>query len=222
RFILFALSLMIFFGIFVETAGLIGLLIFMYITNFFGIYMLTYLNYLGELIVLLLFGSRVVSFDRVLFGKKAWFTHIENLRSFEIPVVRILYGLALIYAGWSIKFQHQLLSVEVYNEYHLHDFFHASAQFIASGAGLSEIVIGLFIVLGFAQRLTVLISLFFITLSLLYFKEMLWPHLMLYGISFSLIINSADMLTIDRYLPQIIKTCWRFLFPKKATRKKLK
>lgn len=200
RFLLYTLALMIFFGVFVELAALIGLLIFFYISQFYGLYLLTYVNYVGELIVLFLFGSRVFSFDMMFFGQKLWSKSLEKCKQFETPIIRILYGIALIYAGYTIKFQHQTLSIAVYNQYHLKDFFHASGQFVASGAGLSEILIGLFILLGFAQRLTIIISFIFITLSLLYFREMLWPHVMLYGISFSLFINSSDELTIDHYL----------------------
>lgn len=205
RFVLFVISIMIFFGIFVELAALFGLIIFIYITNFYGLYMITYANYFGELLVLLLFGSKLLSFDRYFFGKKLWFKKLEKFRELETPIVRVLYGIALIYAGWTIKFQHQELSIMVYNQYHLKDFFHASASFIAAGAGLSEIAIGVFILFGFVMRFTVFISLFFITLSLVYFREMLWPHFMLYGISFSLLINSADKFTVDHYLASWIR-----------------
>ena len=205
RFLLFALSLMIFFGFLTELAALIGLLLFFYISFTFQAYMITYANYFGELIVLFLFGSRFFSIDLLLFGKKAWFSFFEKRRFLETPLVRILYGIALMYAGWTIKFVHQNLSIDVYNQYHLINFFHASAAYIAAGAGLSEILIGLFIFLGFAQRLTTIISLFFITISILYFREMLWPHFMLYGISFSIIINSADIFTIDRYLVPFVR-----------------
>lgn len=200
RFLLFLITFMILFGVLVEWAALIDLVIFFYVSTFFGQYMLTYTNYFGELIVLFLFGSRFVSFDRYFFGTRPLIKSLEKLKHFEVPIVRILYGVALIYAGYTIKFLHQSLSIAVYNEYHLQNFFHASAGFIASGAGLSEILIGLFILIGFATRWTILISLVFITLSILYFREMLWPHFMLYGISFSLIINSGDFLTVDHYL----------------------
>lgn len=200
RFLLYLVAVMVFFGFFTEIAGLIGLGIFLYITKFYGVYMITYLNYLGELCILFLFGSRFISFDRYFFGQKHWYKKIEKLRKFETPIIRVMYGLALLYAGYNIKFLHQSLTVEVYNQYHLKDFFHADASFIAAGAGLSELAIGLFIVIGFAMRWTLLISLVFITLSLLYFHELIWPHLMLYGISFSLLINSGDFLTVDHYM----------------------
>ena len=200
RFLLFIIALMIFFGVYVEIAALIGIIIFITLCFHFGLYMVTYANYLGELIVLFMFGSRVLSFDKLFFGNKLFISAFEKYQDLEIPLVRILYGIALLYAGYTIKFQHQSLSILVYNEYHLQNFFHASAKFIAAGAGLSEILIGFFIIIGFSQRLTILISLVFITLSVLYFKELIWPHLMLYGISFSLLINSADKFTLENYL----------------------
>lgn len=200
RFLLFLISFMVLSGIFTEVAAFLGLVVFIYIAKFYGLYMITYANYLGELIVLFLFGSRFFSFDKYFFGKKTWFKKIEKFRDLEVPVVRVMYGIALMYAGWNVKFMHQNLSIMVYNQYHLKDFFHASASFIASGAGLTEILIGFFIATGFVMRFTVIISLTFITLSILYFREMLWPHFMLYGISFSLIINSGDKFTLDRYL----------------------
>lgn len=212
RYIEFLLSLMIFFGFYVEVMGLISLLIFCYITTLNGAYMITYANYFGEIIVLMLFGSRFFSLDYLIRGKNLLFKKLEKYAYFEVPLVRVLYGIALIYAGYTIKFQHQYLTVEVYNQYHLEKFFHASGQFIAAGAGLSEIMIGLFILLGFMMRFTILISLVFITLSLLYFHEMLWPHLMLFGISFSLIINSGDQFTIDRYLIPFTKKILKVIF----------
>ncbi|MDE1871819.1 MAG: hypothetical protein KGI06_06300, partial [Candidatus Micrarchaeota archaeon] len=39
-----------------------------------------------------------------------------------------------------------------------------------------------------------------ITLSLLFFREAVWPHLMLYGISLSLLINGPGPLSIDEWI----------------------
>lgn len=200
RFALFAVSLLILSGLFTEFAGLVLFLIFIYVSLFFKLYMITYANYFGEIIVLMLFGSRFLSLDKLLFGKSLWIKKLEKYAYLEIPIVRVLYGIALMYAGYTIKFVHQGLTIDVYNQYHLNDFFHSTAAFIAAGAGLSEITIGFFIFIGFIMRFTIIISLVFITLSILYFREMLWPHLMLYGISISLLINSADRFTMDHYL----------------------
>lgn len=209
RFLLFLTAIMIFLGIFTEYAAAIGLAIFAYAAARFGLYMITYANYLGELIVLLLFGSRFISLDRLFFGVAKVWRRAERYFFAEVPIVRILYGVGLIYAGYTIKFIHQNLTVDAYNQYHLVDFFHASAQFIAAGAGLAEILVGIFILTGFASRWTVIISLVFITSSIIYFQELLWPHIILYGISFSLLINSGDRYTIDSQLVPRLKTIFR-------------
>ncbi len=197
RFLLFLVGFMVLFGVLIEVAALIALALFVYVTFTFGVYMVTYANYFGEIIVLLLFGSRYLSFDRWVLGKDLWVKGLERFKWLETPIVRILYGVALLYAGYTIKFLHQQLTIDVYNEYHLVNFFHATAAYIAAGAGVAEMLIGLFIIIGFAMRWTVIVSLVFITLSILYFRELLWPHLMLYGISFSLLINSGDRWTLD-------------------------
>jgi uncharacterized membrane protein YphA (DoxX/SURF4 family) len=217
RFLLFLVGFMILFGVLVELAALIALVMFVFITFTFGVYMTTYANYFGEIIVLLLFGSRYLSFDRLIFGKELWIKKLERFKWLETPIVRILYGVALLYAGYTIKFLHQQLTIDVYNEYHLVNFFHATAAYIAAGAGIAEILIGLFIILGFAMRWTVLISLVFITLSILYFRELLWPHLMLYGISFSLLINSGDRWTLDaKIVPWLRRLLKRKILPSPA------
>lgn len=197
QYVEFVIALMFIFGIFTEIAALIGAVIFIYLIFFFHGYMITYTNYFGEFLALIFFGSRFLSFDLLAFGKTPLLRKMEKFKDFEVPLVRILYGVALIYAGYTIKFAHQELTVAVYNQYHLENFFHNSAAFIAAGAGLSELAIGFFILIGFATRLTVLISLVFITLSLAYFHELLWPHFLLYGISISLIINSAGRCSVD-------------------------
>lgn len=199
RIMLFIISFMLFFGVFVELAALFSLGIFLYMINQNGIYMLTYVNYLGEILVLMFFGSKTWSLDKFFFGAKRLHQILEKYSYLEIPVVRVLFGIALIYTAISVKFQHQILPIEVYNQYNLKQFFQQSASFVAAGAGLTELMIGASILLGFAMRTTLVIFVCFITLSLLYFGEIVWPHLMLYGISISLFINSADKFTIDRY-----------------------
>lgn len=205
RLLLFILAFMILLGLFTEAAGAISLVLFAVLSWHFGWYMATYANYFAEFAVLMVFGSRFLSLDRLFYGEKRWWSGLERYASLEIPFVRVFYGIGLAYAGYTIKFVHQNLTIDVYNQYHLVNFFHASASFIAAGAGLAEILIGVFVILGFAMRWTILISLAFITLSILYFQELLWPHFILYGISFSLLINSGDIFTADHWIVPWLK-----------------
>jgi uncharacterized membrane protein YphA (DoxX/SURF4 family) len=190
QFGLYAASAMILFGFLTEIAAIIGLVIFSVGYMVWGVYLGTYLNYLGEFIVLILFGMRTLSFDRLLFGKlKGWRAYWEKYGS---AIVRIFYGAALIYAGITVKFLHPDLTLRVIQDWHLTKFtwlFPSDPLLIVLGGGLAEAVIGLFVLLGFQVRLTVFISLFYITLSLMYFRELVWPHILLYGISINLLIH---------------------------------
>ena len=195
-------------------AAAAGILIFIGSFFVYGPYVFTYLNYLGELVVLLLFGMRVFSVDRMLFGPLRRFAYFEK---YETVIVRVMYGLALIYAGITVKLLHPDLTVTVVNTWHLtkfHWLFPSDPLLVTLGAGIVEMVIGLFIIFGFEMRLTVLISLFYITLSLLYFRELVWPHLLLYGISFNLMVQ-PEVFTLDHLLfkrHRKAKSWWKRMF----------
>ncbi|HVW66745.1 MAG TPA: hypothetical protein VHA78_03345 [Candidatus Peribacteraceae bacterium] len=199
RILLFVISGTILLGIFTEISAVIALIIFSICAWQQNWYILTYLNYFGEIVALILFGSRKYSIDRLIFGPLRRF---PTFREFESPIVRVCYGIALAYAAINIKFLHPELTVTVVNEYHLTQFhwlFPSDPLLVTFGAALSELVIGIFIILGFEVRLTVLISLFYITMSLLYFREVVWPHFLLYGISLNLIFNK-EKFTIDNFV----------------------
>lgn len=200
RFALYATSLMFLFGVLTEATAAAGLIMFGYLTVVFGQYMFTYWNYLGELIVLLLFGSRVFSVDKFFFGEKAWFHAFDRLGYLETPIIRWTYGIALIYAGYSIKFAHQHITLAVISQYGIGDFTLEGASYFASAIGLGEIAVGLLIFIGFGQRFSVIIATGIITATLVFFQEMLWPHIMLYALSLALVIDSDDVFTVDRYI----------------------
>ncbi len=189
RAILFAASAMFLLGVGVEVAAAVSLALFFIGGYVFGWYLLTYVNYLGEIIVLLLFGSRRLSFDALWRGSLKRF---PRLSPYETVIVRIGYGAALLYAAITVKVLHPILTIDVVNQYHLTQFhwlFPSDPSLVVLGAAIAEIAIGFFILVGFETQLTVFISLIYITLSLMYFREAVWPHLMLYGISLNLIFN---------------------------------
>lgn len=205
RAILFLVSFMLVLGLFTEAAAIIGLGLFAQAFYLFGGYMFTYANYLGEFLVLALFGSRMFSLDSYIFKPLSRFA---RLKEYETTIVRVCYGLALLYAAVTIKLLHPQLTLDVIRDYNLTQFhwlFPHDPLLITLGAGLTEAAIGLFIIFGFETRLTVFISLFYITLSLLFFQEKVWPHLILYGISINLIISDGGKLTLDDWLDKYFK-----------------
>lgn len=190
-------SFMILFGIFTEVAAFIGLIVFSVGFFSFGTYITTYLNYLGELVALFIFGMRKWSFDGLIFGPlKKWRHAWER---YGTTIVRIFYGTALIYAAINVKLLRTDLTLRVINDWNLTRFywlFPSDPLLVVLGAGLAEAMIGLLIILGFEMRMTVIISLFYITLSLLFFRELVWPHILLYGISLNLIVQ-PEIFTLD-------------------------
>lgn len=196
RWSLYAASAMIAVGFLTEIAALTVLIAFTISFSVFGLYMVTYFNYLGEIIVLVLFGMRAWSIDRIILGP---LKRLKSFEKYETSIVRAFYGFSLIYAALTIKLLHSDLSrlvVVNWNLTQFHWLFPRDPLLVVFGSGLAEFVIGLFILVGFELRLTVLISLFYITLSLFYFQELVWPHLLLYGISLSLVVQ-PEILTLD-------------------------
>jgi hypothetical protein len=187
RIALYCLSVLLFLGLFTEYAAIISLAVFATAAYEFHFYMLTYASYVGEIVALILFGSRTLSLDRIIFGANGWF---QSLQKYETLILRSLYGFSLLFAAISVKFVHAILTLEVVNEYGLtrfHFLFPHDPLLSVLGAGLAETAIALCIMLGFELRFAVLVSLFYITLSLIFFRELVWPHYILYGISLSLL-----------------------------------
>ncbi len=185
--LLFIAGVFITVGLFTEYVALLGVLMYLFSFWKFGSYMFSYVNYAGELLLLLLLGSRQYSLDSLFFNKRERFI---SLKRFEPTVLRVAYGLALAYAAVYIKFLHPALTLEVVNRYNLtqfHFLFPHDPLLVVLGAGCAELMIGLFLIIGFEVRLVVFISLIYLTLSLLFFQEAVWPHLILFGISFYLL-----------------------------------
>jgi uncharacterized membrane protein YphA (DoxX/SURF4 family) len=188
RVVLFVCSGLLAAGFLTEVAALAVIVIYVLAARMFGWYILTYVHYVGEALVLLIFGAPTWALDRLLFGRarlRAW-------RMWELLIVRVGYGAALLFATINVKILHPLLTQTVVSEYHLTDFhwlFPSDPLLVVFGAGMVEGLLALCILLGFQTRLVNLVIVFYMTLSLFYFKEAVWPHYMLYGISLLLIFS---------------------------------
>ena len=211
-FVEYLIGFLFLFGLFTEFAALLALVLYFLAVFTHGMYMLTYLNYLGEIVALILFGSRFLSLDRLLFGKLRRF---DKLKIYENTIIRVCYGAALLYAAIYVKIIHSQIPLDVVTQYHLNHItwlFPSDPLLIVLGAAIVEVVIAVFIIIGFSTRLTNIILMFYLTLSILFFKEAVWPHYMLYGISLSLLFTGGGALSVDEALTP--------LFSKAKPRKK--
>lgn len=210
RFAVLAGGALILSGFITEVAAAAVLMVFTVAFFRYGMYLATYLNYLGELLALILFGARLHSIDGRVFGPRK----SRPSEKWERVLVRVSYGLGLMYAAVSIKLLHPDVTLLVVDHYDLTRFKHmfpSDPQLLVFGAALAEFAIGAFILFGFETRLTVLVSLYYITLSLAFFRELVWPHLLLYGVSLYLLVAPEDFTVddlIDKHWP------WRKKKPK--------
>ena len=208
---LVAMGLMIIIGWYARVAAFLGVIVYSFMVALHGSYMLTYINYLGEIIVLLILGAHRYSLDGYLEkrrGNKHWSTRIpfiskigSSITTYLTPhsfaILRVLFGVALIYASVYAKILHNNLALLTVEQYHLDKILGFEPHFLVLGAAIVEIMIGVFFILGIEIRFTALFMLFWLTLSLIYFGEVVWPHLILIGIPIAYIFYGYDKYSVE-------------------------
>jgi uncharacterized membrane protein YphA (DoxX/SURF4 family) len=199
RILLFALGSLLIVGYMTHIAGALLILIYGYMCMRYGIYMLTYVNYFGEMLIVFVVGATSYSLDRFLQHRiytrmhslVAWFEH------HAFVIFRVSFGLSLIYASIYAKYLHAQLAIDTITMYHLTTYFPFPPEFIVLGAFAIELLLGIFFVLGIEIRFASLFLLLFLTLSLLYFQESVWPHIVLAGGAITIFMRGYDRYTIE-------------------------
>ena len=194
-------------GFWARGAAVVALLIFALGWYLHGSYMLTYTNYLGEIIVLLLIGSHRGSVHSLMRWKErfhpSYHAITDHLRQLAFPILRVCFGVSLLYASLYAKVIHNNLALQVASMQlagHAHPlayYFGFQPYFMVLGAAIVEIVIGMFFVLGLEIRFTSLFLLFWLSLSLWFFGETVWPHIILIGIPIAFIMHGYDKYSLE-------------------------
>lgn len=191
---LYTSGVLVLLGLYTRTAALAFMAVFLSGVVLYGTYMLNYTNYLGEALVALLLGGGLVSLDRFFSPLKRLTSEEWEARAFL--VLRIAFGISVAFAAIYAKFLHSNLALSTVAQYNLTAFFPFDPLFIVLGACIIEILMGIFFIVGFEVRHTALFFMFWIVLSLLYFGESVWPHLILVGVNISLFMYGYDRLTV--------------------------
>lgn len=187
---LYLSGLLILLGLWSRPSTLLALLLFVLSIAEYGTYMLTYANYVGEMLVVLFLGGGLFAFES---AKKI----SKRIESYAFLILRVTFGISVAFAAIYAKFIYSNLALETVMQYHLTTFFPFDPLFIVLGAGIIEVLIGLFFIIGFEIRHTALFFMFWIFLSLLYFGEAVWPHLVLVGVNIALFFWGYDRLTLQ-------------------------
>lgn len=197
RIVLYFVGAMLILGFLSKFAGAISLAIVALATIVYKDYMLTYFNYYGEFIALIFFGSRVFSLDKKILGLSKF---AQKYKQYEIAIIRVTYGISIIYPAISIKLLHPSIIITIVNQYHLNNFhwlFPSDPLLIALGSGLAQVAVGTALILGFQTRLNTFVTFVLMTLSVVVFKESVWPHLILLALAAYLMINNGGKLSLD-------------------------
>lgn len=197
------LGVMMIFGIYTRTAGLLSLGLFGIGLYHYGFYMVTYTNYLAEMLVLILIGSHKFSVTPL---HTPWWRITKLLNyltkeygEFAFMILRIGFGVSLIYASVYAKIIHNQLALAVVNDFNLVSVFGFTPEFIVLGAAIIEILLGLFIILGIEIRFNAIVLNIFLTLSLIYFGEAVWPHIILIGLPIAFFCYGYDKYSLEGY-----------------------
>lgn len=121
---------------------------------------------------------------------------------------RIGLGLALLAGAIFIKLLHPAVLLAVVEEYQLTQyqyFFPADPHLVVVGATLAELGLALALLLGFQVRLVSAILLFYLTLSVSFFKEAVIPHLPLFGLAIYLFITGPGRCNLDDWLAGMVR-----------------
>jgi uncharacterized membrane protein YphA (DoxX/SURF4 family) len=203
--LLVVIGIMTILGFYTRLAATVAFIMYGIAIWFHGIYMLTYINYLGEIIVLLAVGAHNLSIDNYLSKKKRLPTKrwpvVRKIADYLAPksfaIIRVCFGISLIFASAYAKIVYNNLGLSTVIKYHLDTILGFEPHFLVLGAAIVEILIGTFIIFGIEIRFASLFFEFWLMLSLWFFGEVVWPHIILIGIPIALIMYGYDDYSLE-------------------------
>ena len=206
RIFMFITGTLILLGLWTRTAALLLMLTYGALIFKYHLYMLTYLNYFGEMVIAFILGAQLFAIDKILPWRLTTFTLLfadisEWFEDHAFFFLRISFGVSLIYASIYAKFLHAQLALDVVTRYNLTHYFHFDPPFLVLGAFAIEILLGLFFIFGIELRFTAIFLIGFLTLSLIYFGEAVWPHIILAGTAIVIFFRGYGKYTLE----------WQFL-----------
>lgn len=185
-------------NVYPRIAALIALALFLVNVLDHGVYMLTYTNYVGAILF---------SFIAFRGGKQKLLPSLQKISAWMAPyqwlLLRVTFGVSLIFSSFFAKILHNNLALMVANQQlaghplSIAQYLGFDPHFLVLGAAIIEIMIGIFFIVGIEIRFTALFVEFWLFLSLLYFGESVWPHLILIGIPIALFIHGYDKYSLE-------------------------
>jgi uncharacterized membrane protein YphA (DoxX/SURF4 family) len=186
-------------GIYTRAIGVGMLLVYATALLVYGTYILTYTDFLGAALLLSILGGGLYSVDSLLNTREGLSRLTHALQPLAFPLLRICFGFGVVYASVYAKFLHSELALAVVNVHDLTRFFPFDPLFVVLGALIIEFIAGLMVMFGVALRWALIFLAFWLTLSLVYFQELIWPHGILFGLAVALLLHGYDRYSLEGY-----------------------
>lgn len=199
RIALYTIGIALLFGVFTRVFAWLALFLWVFVFASEGWYILTYASYLGEAIAVILLSVQMISLDGLVAKLRHKKPDKELYAQFSMPISRVLFGFALLYAAISVKFLNPAVALDVVTRYNLTDYFPFDPLFIVLGAGLTELGLAILFMMGFLRRFISVVFLVFLGLSIIYFEESVWPHFLLIGFGVGIFLHKPDIWAMDNY-----------------------
>lgn len=189
-------------GFYTRIAALVALVLFAIEVWVHGSYMFTYTNYVGGLALLIILGAHAFAFHSKTDDERrapAWLLSLKKrCTPYAFLILRVAFGISLLYSALYAKVLNNNLALAVaYAFPQITNFFGFEPHFLVVGAAIIEILIAAFFILGIEIRFTSLFLLFWLLLSLWYFGEAVWPHIILIGTPLAFIFYGYDRYSLE-------------------------
>lgn len=187
-------------GVWTRVFALLLAAVYGYAGSVYGWYIFTYTDQIGLYLLLILLGSGGFALSRTIrLNEPDMPSLLEHIRPLAFPIFRMLFGFGIMFASIYAKFIYSQLALEVVVRFELTRYFPFDPLFVVLGALIIEFLLGLMLFFGIAIRWTLIFMAFWLTLSLLYFQEMIWPHGILFGGAAALFLHGYDRFSLEGY-----------------------
>lgn len=125
---------------------------------------------------------------------------LKALKKYVPLIIRLGLGGAMTYLALYEKLLNPHISELVVSKFNLTGAISVSPEMWVLSAGLIELLVGIFIMIGYHTRLTSAIAFLVITSTFFFFKEDVYSHVTLFGMLSVLFITGGGYLSIDNWM----------------------
>lgn len=168
--------------------------LFVWFSAQIGIYMLNYAAFFGIAVAIAVYGAGYDAVERAQpkrFFARSTRADAEVLET-QFVWIRVSYGLSLAFASLYAKLFYGGLALATVEKYSLTDYLPFEPGFLVLGAMFVEVGLGIAIATGFMSRFATLAALIVLSITMWFFGESLWPHVIVMGGALSIFMYGYD------------------------------